>query len=44
MTDLLKWLPRLWILLVLLAAAQVIRALVDGARLIQAIKLHGWGG
>jgi len=44
MTDLVKWLPRLWALLILLAVAQVIRAVVDGIRLLQAIKIHGWPG
>lgn len=44
MTDLLKWLSRLWALLILLAVAQVIRAVVDGVRLLQAIRIHGWGG
>lgn len=43
-SDLTKWLPRLWALLILLAVAQVIRAVVDGIRMVQALRIHGWGG
>ena len=42
--DLTKWLPRVWALLILLAVAQVIRAVVDGIRMLQALRIHGWGG
>lgn len=44
MNEFKEWWGRLWAVLILLAAAQLIRAVVDGVRLIQAIRLHGWGG
>ena len=45
MTDLAqKWLPRLYAALLIFAVATLLRAVVDGVRLLQAIKIHGWPG
>lgn len=38
------WCRRLWTILLIFAVAQLIRAVVDGLRLIQAVRIHGWGG
>lgn len=39
-----RLLRRLWIALVIFAVATLIRALVDAVRMIQALRIHGWGG
>ena len=39
-----QWLRRLWAALLLFAAAQLLRAVVDAIRMAQALRLHGWGG
>ena len=36
-----RWLRRLWLALLLFAAATLLRALVDAVRMIQALRLHG---
>ena len=45
MTDLAqKWLPRLYAALLIFAVATLLRAVVDGVRMVQALRIHGWGG
>ena len=38
------WLPRFWTVLLLFAVAMLLRAVIDGVRMIQALRIHGWGG
>lgn len=44
MTEFAKWLPRLWVALLLFAVATLLRAVIDGVRMVQALRIHGWGG
>ena len=38
------WLRRLWVALILFAVAMLLRAVIDGVRMVQALRIHGWGG
>ena len=38
------WLRRLWTVLLLFAVATLLRAVIDGIRMVQALRIHGWGG
>ena len=42
--DVSKWLQRLWVALLLFAVAMLLRAVIDGVRMVQALRIHGWGG
>lgn len=42
--DAAKWLQRLWVALILFAVAMLLRAVIDGVRMVQALRIHGWGG
>ena len=42
--GLMRWLPRLWVALLLFAVATLLRAVIDGIRMVQALRIHGWGG
>lgn len=39
-----RWLRRIWLALIVFAVATLIRAVVDAVRMVQAIRIHGWGG
>ena len=44
MTDLDKWPSRLYAVILVFAVATLIQAVVDAIRMVQALRIHGWGG